>query len=60
MECQEDYRACDIAKREIYYAAKYVHQNDRTNKEYIDQLVRIMDLEDIVDLEEEEALAEIY
>ena len=60
MECQEDYRACDKAKKELYYAMKYVHPNDRTNLSYLEELVQLMDLESVIELDEQEALAQIY
>ena len=60
MECQEDYRACNQAKKEIYYAMKYVHSNDRFNKDYLDKLVQLMEMESLISMDEKEAMASIY
>jgi len=60
MLCQEDWRACEMGKKELYYAMKYVDPNDQITYNYLQHLVDLADLNDIVDLDEGEALSAIY
>lgn len=60
MQCQKNGSYCNYAKREIYYASKYVNDFDLASKEYIQKLVVLTELEEVVELEESEALAQIF
>ena len=60
LKCQADYRWCKQAKREIYYALKYVNEADPLNKEYIENLAEIVQLDTIARMDESDALSAIY
>ena len=60
IKCQADYRWCKQAKREIYYALKYVNDADPLNKEYIETLADLVQLDTIARMDEADALAAIY
>ncbi len=60
VKCQEDYRWCKQAKREIYYALRYVNDQDKTNKEYIESLAHLVKLDTIMQMDEADALSAIY
>lgn len=60
MRCQDDARYCDKAKKELYFAMKYVHENDYTNKNYLLSLVDLVDIHHILKMDESEALSIIY
>ncbi len=60
IKCQEDYRWCKQAKREIYYALQYVNDHDDTNMEYIQSLAEIVQLDTIMHMDEADALSAIY
>ena len=60
MNCQADIRYCTQAKRELYFAMKYVDPADRRNMTYLSDLVALVQMEEIVDLSEEKAMAQIY
>ena len=60
MKCQEDWRYCDKARKEIYYAMQTVSPSDTKTYEYIKSLVALTEMTDIVKMEENEALAAIY
>jgi len=59
-QCQTNRNFCNYAKREIYYAAQHVSDRDIVNKIYIDDLVDLTGLNEIVELEEGEALSSIF
>jgi len=58
--CQDDWRYCNRGKRELYYAMKYVSPTDQNNYNYLSEMVSIAGLDNVVKLEEGEALAAIY
>ena len=58
--CQENRRYCKMAKREIYYASIYSGEEDLDSKEYIDQLPELLDMQEILEMPEKEALAAIF
>lgn len=60
MLCQEDYRYCKKGKRELYYAMQYADPSDEATFNYLSRLVDIAGLEQVVELEEGEALAVLY
>ena len=60
MMCQEDWRACDMGKRELYYAMKYVQPTDKISYEYLYHLVELVQMEEIVEMDEGAALAAIF
>lgn len=60
MQCQENRHYCRPAKRELYYAQKYVKNADKEIQEYLSNLVNIMDMNDVVLMDEREALNAIY
>ena len=60
MMCQEDSRYCNKGKRELYYAMKYVDPTDLTTYSYLNNLVDLVGLEEVVELDEGEALALLY
>lgn len=51
---------CQLAKKEIYYALKHVDHTDVQNKTYLSELASLVNIEDIIDKSEEEALSEIF
>jgi hypothetical protein len=60
VKCQSDSRWCRQAKREIYYALKYVNDADPLNKQYIEQLADIVKLDTVATMTENDALAALY
>lgn len=60
LRCQYDPEFCKRAKMEIYYALKYVGENDSLNRDYLEQLAVLVDMEAWLDLPEQELLAQIY
>ena len=60
VKCQNDSRWCRQAKREIYYALKYVNDADPLNKQYIEQLADLVKLDTVARMEESDALSAIY
>lgn len=58
--CQEDWRICRYAKREIYYALRQVNEADEVNSEYLNELVALLNIEDVVEMDEREAMREIF
>ena len=53
-------RYCRQAKREIYYALKYVNDADPLNKQYIEQLADLVKLDTIAHMNEDDALTALY
>ncbi len=60
MLCQEDWRYCDRGRKELYYAMKYVQPTDKISYEYLYHLVELVEMEEIVEMEEGDALAAIF
>lgn len=60
IRCQNDSRYCRQAKREIYYALKYVNDADPLNKQYIEQLADLVKLDTIAHMNEDDALTALY
>ncbi len=52
--------SCQLAKREIYYAMKYVPDTDELNLKYLSGLAALVDIEDLIDKPEKEALKVIF
>jgi len=59
-QCRVDGSYCKLGQREIYYALQHVDQNDRPSLAYLDQLVAHARIEDIVTLDENEAMKAIF
>lgn len=60
MQCSSNGSRCNYAKREIYYASRQINDFDPETKEYIQTLVKMTDLEEVVEMEESDALASIF
>ena len=58
--CQEDWRYCRTAKKELYFAEKYMDKAGPETQEYLSRLISLMQMDDLVQMEEEDALALIY
>lgn len=58
--CQENWRYCRRAKKELYFAEKYMDKADKETQQYISKLISLMEMEDLIQLEEKDALAIIY
>ena len=58
VKCQQDNRWCKRAKKEIYYALKYVNTSDPLNKEYIESLADIVQLDTIAQMNESDAMSQ--
>jgi tetratricopeptide (TPR) repeat protein len=58
--CQQDRRYCKMAKREIYYASIYMGEGDLKTKEYIEELADLLDMQEILEMPEKEALSAIF
>ncbi len=59
-ECQEDWRYCRRAKKELYFAEKYLDTADQETQQYIANLISLMKMDDLVQMDEKDALALIY
>ncbi|MFT4567363.1 MAG: tetratricopeptide (TPR) repeat protein [Saprospiraceae bacterium] len=59
-ECQEDWRYCRIAKKELYFAEKYMEKADQETQQYIAKLISLMKMDNLVQMDEKDALALIY
>jgi len=59
-ECQEDWRYCRRAKKELYFAEKYMDTADAETQEYINKLISMLKMDDVVQMDEKDALALIY
>lgn len=60
MQCRENDRYCSLAKREIYYAMKYVGDADVRSKEYIETLADLLEMEPLLGMSEGEAMSAIF
>ncbi len=60
IKCQEDGRWCNHAKREIYYAMRYVDDSDEATKTYIQELAQMVDMDSLLQMEEGDMLSSIY
>ena len=60
MRCQDDLRYCRLAKREIYFAHKYVPDSDQRSRQYIDELAILTRVDTLLELTESEALTAIF
>ncbi len=60
MLCREDWRYCSQTKKELYFAMKYVKPSDQRSQNYLSHLVDLADINDLVALDEGEALSAIY
>ncbi len=58
--CQQDYRWCDQAQREIYYAMKYVTDQDKETKDYILLLADLVQMDTILTMDEADAMSAIF
>ena len=59
--CSEDQMSyCAYAKKELYYAMKYVDPAAVEEKVYLQELVYVAQIEDILPLPEDQALAAIF
>ena len=59
-ECQVDWRYCRRAKKELYFAEKYMEKADIETQHYIAKLIGLMEMDDLVLMDEKDALALIY
>lgn len=59
-QCQVDWRYCRSAKRELYYAEKYLDSADPDIQAYLSQLIDIMDMKDVVQMDEGAAMKLIF
>lgn len=60
MRCPDNGRFCRLAKREIYYALQHVKEDDIQSIQYLEQLVELVQMDDILSLPEGEAMAAIF
>ena len=60
MLCQVDWRYCDMGRRELYYAMKYVRPEDKISYEYLSALVDLVDMQQIIEMDEGAALTAIF
>ncbi len=58
--CQEDWRYCRWAKREVYYAMKYIDNTNQETSQYLKKLVNLLDINALIAMEENEALTLIF
>ena len=58
--CQKDYRYCNMARREIYYAMQHVSDQDPVTKNYIMQLANMVQMDSIIHMNEADAMAMIF
>ncbi|MEL6390683.1 MAG: hypothetical protein AAFQ02_10995 [Bacteroidota bacterium] len=58
--CQDDTRFCSYAKREIYYAWQYLDHAEPSQEAYIRDLASLVEMGDLLDKPEKEALEAIF